>query len=34
MAFMKKIDGKEKQFFEDYKPQSMLQVKKRLSNEH
>lgn len=34
MAFMKKIDGEEKQFFEDYKPQGMLQVKGRLGNEH
>ncbi|MBK7581413.1 MAG: hypothetical protein IPI67_14520 [Myxococcales bacterium] len=33
MAFMKKIDGEEKQFFEDYRPQGMLQVKGRLSNE-
>ena len=34
MAFMKKIDGEEKQFFEDYRPQGMLPVKGRLSNEH
>lgn len=34
MAFMKKVDGEEKQFFEDYKPQGMLQVKGRLGNEH
>jgi tetratricopeptide (TPR) repeat protein len=34
MAFMKKIDGEEKQFFEDYRPQGMLQVKGKLSNEH
>lgn len=34
MAFMKKIDGEEKQFFEDYKPQGMLAVKGRLGNDH
>ncbi|MCA9595363.1 MAG: tetratricopeptide repeat protein [Myxococcales bacterium] len=34
MAFMKKADGDEQQFFEDYRPQGMLQVKGRLSNEH
>ncbi len=35
MAFMKKIEsGEEQQFFEDYRPQGMLQVKGKLSNEH
>jgi hypothetical protein len=34
MAFMKKIDAEQKQFFEDYRPQGMLQVKGRLTNDH
>jgi hypothetical protein len=33
MAFMKKAEGEELQFFEDYRPQGMLQVKGRLSND-
>jgi hypothetical protein len=33
MAFMRKAEGEELQFFEDYKPEGMLQVKGRLSND-
>jgi tetratricopeptide (TPR) repeat protein len=33
MAFMKKAEGEELQFFEDYKPPGMLQPKGRLSND-
>ncbi len=33
MAFMKKADEEEQRFFEDYRPQGMLAVKGRLSNE-
>ncbi len=33
MAFMKKADEEEQRFFEDYRPQGMLPVKGRLSNE-
>ncbi len=33
IAFMKKTDEEEQRFFEDYRPQGMLQVKGRLSNE-
>ncbi len=33
MAFMKKTDEEEQRFFEDYRPQGMLQVKGRLSND-
>ncbi len=34
MAFLRKADDEEKRFFEDYRPQGMLAVKGRLSNEH
>ncbi|HMR04974.1 MAG TPA: tetratricopeptide repeat protein [Polyangiaceae bacterium] len=33
MAFLKKADADEQQFFEDYRAQGMLQVKGRLTNE-
>jgi tetratricopeptide (TPR) repeat protein len=33
IAFMKKTDEEEQRFFEDYRPQGMLQVKGRLSND-
>ncbi len=33
MAFMKKADEEEQRFFEDYRPQGMLAVKGRLTNE-
>ena len=33
MAFMKKADEEEQRFFDDYRPQGMLAVKGRLSNE-
>ncbi|HYO94767.1 MAG TPA: tetratricopeptide repeat protein, partial [Polyangiaceae bacterium] len=33
MAFMKKSDPEETRFYEDYRPQGMLQVKGRLGNE-
>ncbi|HEY2406375.1 MAG TPA: tetratricopeptide repeat protein [Polyangiaceae bacterium] len=33
MVFMKKADAEEQRFFEDYRPQGMLPVKGRLSNE-
>jgi hypothetical protein len=33
MAFMKKTDEEEQRFFEDYRPQGMLPVKGRVSNE-
>jgi hypothetical protein len=33
MAFMRKADEEEQRFFEDYRPQGMLQVKGRLNNE-
>ncbi|MEO7037108.1 MAG: tetratricopeptide repeat protein [Polyangiaceae bacterium] len=33
MAFMRKADEEEQRFFEDYRPQGMLPVKGRLSNE-
>jgi hypothetical protein len=33
MAFMKKVDAEEKQFFDDYRPQGMLPVKGKLNNE-
>lgn len=33
MAFMRKTDEEEQRFFEDYRPQGMLQVKGRVSNE-
>jgi len=33
IAFMKKADEEEQRFFEDYRPQGMLPVKGRLSNE-
>ncbi|MEZ4226752.1 MAG: tetratricopeptide repeat protein [Polyangiaceae bacterium] len=33
MAFLRKADTDEQQFFEDYRPQGMLQVKGRLTNE-
>ena len=33
MAFLKKADPDEQQFFEDYRPQGMLQVKGRLTND-
>jgi tetratricopeptide (TPR) repeat protein len=34
MAFLRKADEEEKRFFDDYRPQGMLAVKGRLSNEH
>jgi tetratricopeptide (TPR) repeat protein len=34
MAFLRKAEDEEKRFFEDYRPQGMLPVKGRLSNEH
>jgi tetratricopeptide (TPR) repeat protein len=34
MSFLRKADEEEKRFFEDYRPQGMLAVKGRLSNEH
>jgi golgin subfamily B member 1 len=34
MAFLRKADEEEQRFFEDYRPQGMLAVKGRLSNEH
>lgn len=34
MAFMRKTDAEEQRFFEDYKPQGMLQVRGRLTNDH
>jgi tetratricopeptide (TPR) repeat protein len=34
MAFMQKTDPDERQFFEDYRPQGMLQVKGKLTNDH
>lgn len=34
MTFLRKSDDEEKRFFEDYRPQGMLAVKGRLSNEH
>jgi hypothetical protein len=33
IAFLRKADEEEKRFFDDYRPQGMLQVKGRLSNE-
>ena len=33
LAFLRKADEEEKRFFEDYRPQGMLQVKSRLDNE-
>jgi tetratricopeptide (TPR) repeat protein len=33
MAFLRKAEEEEKRFFEDYRPQGMLQVKGRVSNE-
>ncbi len=33
MVFLKKADAEETRFFEDYRPQGMLQVKGRLNNE-
>ncbi len=34
IAFMRKADEEEQRFFEDYKPQGMLQVRGRLTNDH
>lgn len=34
MAFLRKADPEEQRFFDDYKPQGILAVKGRLSNEH
>jgi tetratricopeptide (TPR) repeat protein len=34
MAFLRKADAEEQRFFEDYRPQGMLPVKGRLSNDH
>jgi tetratricopeptide (TPR) repeat protein len=34
MAFLRKADAEEQRFYEDYRPQGILQVKGRLSNEH
>ena len=33
LAFLKKADAEEQQFFEDYRPRGMIQVKSRLDNE-
>src|SRR6187402_2153390 len=34
MAFLRKADEEEQRFFEDYRPNGMLGVKGRLSNDH
>jgi hypothetical protein len=34
IAFMRKTDAEEQRFFEDYRPQGMLPVRGRLTNEH
>ncbi|MEJ7733906.1 MAG: tetratricopeptide repeat protein, partial [Polyangiaceae bacterium] len=33
LSFLRKADAEEQQFFEDYRPQGMIQVKSRLDNE-